>query len=306
MKPPSIYRIELIKKDPQALKTVLSRLYTIVKSTNLPISDQDSYIKRGVEILCSRLNPHMWEQATHLYIEDQYNEDAWKDMVSLYYVHTFPHISTRTMRVHLFKWEKDYIDISYNEEATDKENFHYKDENVSNGYLGYFNLRPVNNPAFVLSYVMPNYQNILVKSRNGTVVNMLTYKRPVHICGITIQTKIFPFFSGEAIVAVCAHSSLIMISRYIYRKMNFSEICLKDICAVDTQGTYPSYGLSLKNILDIFISKNVYFRAYTGRINATDESASYSLSVVRDIVFSFLDSQIPVLLAFDSHVVLLW
>lgn len=301
-----VFRIELIKIDENALDVVLSRLYEIVKSANLPMPQLNSYIQRGKDILLSRLNSSMWKEATHLYIEEQYNEDAWKDMVSLYYVHTFPHISTRTMRVHLFRWKNDYINISSDGSDID-EAYHYVDESVETGYLGYFNLRPVNNPTSILSYVMPNYRTLHVSSEDKKELEMLTYNRPVHICGVTLRTSVFPFFSGESIVAVCAHCSLIMLSRFIYRKMGFSEIKLKDICAVDRQGIYPSYGLSLKNILEIFINNNVFFRAYTGMetIRNEAENGVYSLPALREIVFSFLDSQIPVLLAFNSHVVLL-
>lgn len=304
MKPSRRFRIDLIPiENGKAFEKVASYLYDRVSHTNLPMPDKNTYINRCVEIIKSRVYAPLFSEATYIHIEQQYNEDAWKDMVSLYYVHTFPNISTRSMRVHLFNWSKDYIDISEKADESKSEDYRYVDENVNECYLGYFNLRPVNNATAILSYVMPNYSNLTLKTEDGMLMNMLTYRRSVHLSGITLRTEVFPFFAGESIVAVCAHCCLIMLSRYMYRRMRMPEISLKDICTVDQQRVYPSYGLSLKNIFEIFSNHHIVVRAYTGSTEPRKDV--YTLQLIRDIVFSLLDSHIPVLLAFNSHVILL-
>lgn len=302
------YELKLNRFDiDTSVEHILSTLYEKVKKYGVSMPSKETYIANGKELMVSKLYS-MLRNATFFFLEEEYNETAWKDMIATYYTHVFPNISTRVMRVHLFDGSKESYDIHPTEATSDDDlTYHFKDESINSAYLGYFNLRPVNNPASIISFVMPNYNIDKIRKFNNTNVIMLTYERKVHLSGIAMDIKTFPFFQGESIVAVCAHCCLIMLSRYIYRKMNFNEITLKNILDLNQQIEFPSYGMTLKNILEVFSENNIFTRTYsaTKSQGLAGASEKYSYDALMNIVFSMLDSRIPVIMAFRSHVILI-
>ena len=82
----------------------------------------------------------------YVFIESEYNETAWKDMVALFYVNTMPNIKNSVIRVHMFK------DIAEVESPSSLDLSDTRIYNAcQNAYLGYFNIRPINS-LYIIHY----------------------------------------------------------------------------------------------------------------------------------------------------------
>lgn len=240
----------------------------------------------------------------YLYVENEYNETAWKNMISFYYVNNASVIKTTVMRIHMFKGKRS----SYN----------LAEENdiilLRKNYLGFFNLRPIPESDYCVSYVMLNYRNIPINCvyDNGirTRLRMLTYERIVHLRGIEIPIDTFPFFGRDNKMVVCAQADMLMLSRYIYRKLNMPELTLRNICQArigDKPDLFPTHGLTIPQMLQIFYSREIPVRQYSCSVSEQgieDQTASYSAEIIGCLIHSYLDSGIPVLLLKDRHVVI--
>ena len=235
--------------------------------------------------------------AKRVYIEQSYDETVWKDMVSRYYVHLYPNTSNKVIRVHLFDSDISEIRINTKDGSIDEE--------IRKCYLGYFNIRPVNNLSTLVSYVMPNYINIKIRN-GGLPAKNLVYHRDVHMSGATLGIDTFPFFFRDEITTVCAHADILMIARYLYRKFHFSKLTYRDIVddtSIDKLSIFPTRGISERQILNIFLGNKIIVREYDGSI--CNDAHKLDLEEIGEFVFSQIDSNVPVLLLVREHVVLI-
>ena len=245
-------------------------------------------------------------KANYMLFESEYNESAWKDMLAIYYINNANIIKTTVMRVHLFKGDKEKYDL------TDEED----QKKIKDNYLGYFNIRPIIDKRACVSYAMLNYACYKLsyydeQSQTNIPINMITYNRNVHICGFTIPIMTFPYFGRDNKIVVCAQADMLMMSRFIYRKLHMPELTLRHICqstSRDRLDIFPTKGISDRQILDIFFKRDITVRYYSGSFYNTSfgfDSDYYSLTVLGQLVLSYLDSNLPVFLAWKQHIVIL-
>ncbi len=217
-------------------------------------------------------------QAKYFYFEDNYIESAWKEMVSLHYVNTSYKIKQYVARIHLFT--ADTIE--------------------SDKYLGYFNIRPIDEFRILLSYIVPNWK-VLLLPQNKKHAYVMAYEDEVHIHGITLNISTFRFFAQDSVVASCVHANILMISRYLNKVFGYKGIRLRDIDSgysfLKTK-CFPTKGLLSQQIIEIFNNNHIPVKLY---YYSDEEDKSDFDGIIR----TYVESGIPVILCIEEHAILL-
>lgn len=277
------------------LKTSLPALYTTSTSP-----DRDGY-----DIMLSGIQATLGQAidiANYLYFEGEYNESAWKDMITLFYVDSMRVIRNTVMRVHLFIGDRDAYDI------TDPDDL----RQMQAAYLGYFNIRPVYGDRRCVSYVMLNYDVFRLSWRvpGGPRVpfDICTYRRNVHLGAAELHIHTFPYFGRDDKLVVCAQADMLMLSRYIYRKLGMPELTLRHICqnrSRDRLDIVPTRGITDTQMMDVFYEREISIRDYRGvdRSHAI-QTGLHTLHAMGNMVAAMLDSGLPVLILIERHVVI--
>ncbi len=217
------------------------------------------------------------KQAKFFIIETGYIETAWKDMVSLHYINTSYNICPSVARIHLFTEPKLSSDT----------------------YLGYFNLRPINEFKIIISYIFPNWDVLRFKNKKDSY--MMAYKEKVHIEGIELEISTFPFFAQDGVVASCVHADILMMSLYMHKKYAAKKIKLIEIessYSYEKKKCYPTNGLEAPQIAEIFNNNKMPIRLFYYRDKIIKDN-------FQDIIKMYIESGIPVLIGLGSHVILL-
>lgn len=203
----------------------------------------ETFINKSIDrYIMSRLDMFQFNNKIVFAIEKDYVEPEWKDMISLHYINTSYFIHSTVMRIHLF-----------NDKHT-----------ISNdNYLGFFTLRITNELSILLSYIYPNYPNIMRwKYRNGKNEKQyfIAYKKYVHFEGKEFLIYTFPLFVQDGTVASCSHASIVSLGNYMHSKLHFPKINLRDINAeytYDRIKSIPTKGLGYHQIIEVFSKKRI-------------------------------------------------
>lgn len=224
-------------------------------------------------------------QISKCFIVEEYIENEWRDSFDLYYSKTnYRDCTNFVKRIHFIKDE-----ITDIKEVT-KEN-----------YIGYINIRPI--PEGQISRIRFKLTSLAFDQYSDEQIYFLSIKTTVNLPHIAISYDSFPIYSQDGMVSICAHADLLMISKYMYKKYNFNNYKLKDIIenniiANDNGRKVPSEGLNLLQILAILKANNY------NPISTRFVKGYYNNIYIFNYLDSFLESGLPVILAFDSHVVL--
>ena len=191
--------------------------------------DIEEYIIPRLKVFCN--------QSTIYYIfEDEYVETEWKDMISVHYINTSYRTKRTVMRVHLFQ----------------------EPEMLEDGYLGFFTLRNINDVDLMLSYIYPNWKNMLTNLEQECY--FITYKKKVHICGKELDIYTYPLYVQDSAVTSCSHASMISMSKFLKGKYNYQNIRIFDINNSYTYGRkkiYPTLGLDPLQMLEILDTNGI-------------------------------------------------
>jgi len=182
---------------------------------------------------------------------------------------------------------------------------------IQQEYLGYFNVRPVTDPKYMLSYVMPNYKVFKHNSEAQKPIRVMHYDRAVHLNGITIHIKSFPFFSRDRIVTVCAHAVLLMVSRYFRRHLGLTKLTIPKVLSntsYDRLDVFPSEGIEKNQMISILNENDILTKSYVGStgIRQADDMfdrVMLSSKTIGELVFAYIDSRFPVVLVIGNHAV---
>jgi len=219
------------------------------------------------------------------YVVEEYIENEWRDSFDLYYSKTnYKDCTNLVKRVHFIK--KYINDIK---------------EITEDNYIGYINLRPI--PEGQISRIRFKLTNLAFGEFKDEDIYFLSINTTVNLPHLSISYDSFPIYSQDGMVAICAHADLLMISKYMYKKYNFNNYKLKDIIennivSNDNGRKVPSEGLNLLQILAILKANNY------NPISTRFIKGYYNNIYIFDYIDSFLESGLPVIIAFQSHVVL--
>lgn len=167
--------------------------------------------------------------------ENRYVETEWKDMIGIHYINTSYEMESTVMRVHLFM----------------------KGELRENDYVGCFTLRTINEIQIMLSYIYPNWKYI---TYDDNAINVMTYRKKVHINGYEIVFHTYPLFVQDNAAIACAEACLVSMSKYMHSRYDYSQIYVRNINAshhTHKNKVYPSQGLRPTQMLEVLYSHNI-------------------------------------------------
>ncbi|MCM1253362.1 MAG: hypothetical protein NC321_11125 [Clostridium sp.] len=237
-------------------------------------SEEKNNLEKFVETyIFPRLQIFYKHKTIYYIFEEEYTETEWKDMISVHYINTTYQTKRTVMRVHLFS-----------------------EQQVSNeNYLGFFTLRSIDDTELMLSYVYPNWKNLLGNLAEDSY--FMTYKKRVHIYGKELIMYTYPLFVQDSVVTSCSHASMISMSRYLKGKYNYKNIRILDINDSYTYGRkkiYPTMGLDPIQMLEILDTNGIPidYKLYSDKMN----------EAVRAHIDFCVESAMPVLLGIHTTV----
>lgn len=202
-------------------------------------------------------------------MEENYVETEWKDMISVHYINTSYKVENTVIRVHVF----------------------LKKEMSEHSYAGFFTLRKIDEPRLMLSYIYPNWSLLY---SNGKLLNVMTYKKEVHILGREFIYSTYPLFVQDNNTIACAEASMISMSQYLHHKFDYNKIRVLDLAKAYSSGKtklYPANGLRPTQMIEIF---NYYKISIGYQIFLNASKAAYE--EFRGYIDYSIESGIPVIL----------
>lgn len=221
------------------------------------------------------------ENCEYFYFENEYVETSWKEMVSMHYINTSYTLGKNVARVHFMSKKKISQD----------------------SYLGNITLRPIEETRIMLSFVYPNYNNLLKDKSN----NILGYENVIHVDTSKVPIRTFPFFSQDGIVASCAHADILMLTIYLNHVYRYKKINISDMYSNENRlMRFPSFGLNKNEINEVFLSNEVPIKVHEieNFINYSSIEKEKIKRQVEEVVYTNLQSSIPVILGIQDHVIL--
>lgn len=211
--------------------------------------------------------------------EKEYVETEWKDMVSMHYINTSYVFKNMVMRFHLFSDKKM----------------------CQSSYLGFFTLRSIDEIRIMLSMIYPNWTNIILKQETY----VMTYRKRIHLNGITLEIDTYPLFVQDLAVTKCAHAAILSVTKYLREKHGLKEVKLTDIINSYTYSrvkTFPVSGLSFQQMLEVFDRNSIpitYEELTLDFVNEPVNEDEIALDKVREklkpSIDSWIESAIPVI-----------
>lgn len=162
--------------------------------------------------------------------EEDYIETEWKDMISIHYINTSYHVQNTVMRIHIFS----------------------NNEISETSYIGFFTLRKIDEPRFMLSYIYPNWTNIYCNSKR---FHVMKYQKAIHIAGHELTLYTYPLFVQDNITVACAQASMVSMTQYLHNKFDYSKVRIKELGNAFITGKtklFPSAGLLPTQMIEIF------------------------------------------------------
>ena len=220
---------------------------SIKKVVDFNTEDKRNLANSIQKYLHPRLNIFCNQNTIYYIFENEYIETEWKDMISVHYINTTYRSKGTVMRVHLGQ-----------------------EQNLkSDSYLGFFTLRNIDDVELMLSYIYPNWKNLLSKLTEESY--FMTYKKKVHICGTELDMYTYPLYVQDSAVTSCSHASMISMSKYLKGKYNYQNIRIFDINDSYSYGRkkiYPTMGLDPLQMLEILDTNgiSVDYKTYSDKM----------------------------------------
>lgn len=221
------------------------------------------------------------------YIVEEYIESEWLDIYVAYYAKDRNNLSNKTLRVHFIS--EDIDNVSKIKEVN---------------YCGYLTLRPICDRALALSRIRLKYDLDYYGTPNLYVIN---HKTVVSFPHLQIKYTSFPFFRQDGMVTVCAHADMHMLIKTMHNVHQFNYFGIANILNKLNSNTgrdIPNEGLSIYDILSALKERgfNPMLSKFEKARYMEHESHSYSIF---DFIDSMIESVLPVILAYDGHVIIL-
>ena len=232
------------------------------------------------DILRQDLKEYIWPRLDFLHgkrqdgryflVEEDYVETEWKDMISVHYINTSYHFENTVMRVHIF----------------------LKDDISEASYGGFFTLRKINEARIMLSFIYPNWKNIVYDSAS---LYVMTYAKKVHIQGKELLMSTYPLFVQDNITVACAQADIISMTKYLHNKFDSNSLrirALESAYSIRKTKMFPTTGLNPIQMLQVFSFCDISVNHLA--IMHNDEKDEIEL--FRNYVDYSIESAIPVLL----------
>ncbi len=258
-----------------------------------------SYIKPLVNIIIENIKNKFafhYSLSNSFFIE-VYIEREWRELYSIHYSKTNYNISNKVTRIHFISDK-----VSKMTEINDK------------NYLGYITLRPlpVHNNIISrarLKYFLKQYN---IQKQDNVKFNKIQISTTLPHATIAYDT--FPYTTQDGVVTVCAHSDILMLSKYMYKKFNFNFLSTSKMLTFINQHNgrkIPNQGLLLEQMIDI-LNKHDYnpslFRFEDLKISietSVKEKYDFDDIFYEEILNTAISSDLPVLFMFENHVVVI-
>lgn len=235
-------------------------------SKRILMQEFKDYIWPRLDFLTKRKNNR---NSRYFVFERDYVETEWKDMVSVHYINTSYKVQNTVMRVHIFG----------NREVS------------SETYLGFFTLRKVDEARIMLSYIYPNWRNIVYRDK---VPYVMTYQKKVHLQGIELQIDTYPLFVQDNLTVACAQANIVSMTKYLHHKFDNQMMRIKNMntaYATKKMKSFPTIGLNPQQMLEVFNASSISVQYIT--IDGNDQRLA---SLCRGYVDYSVESGIPVLI----------
>ena len=220
------------------------RLFLKFNRTNL-VNHISKSLHLEKSILRGEVKEYLWPRldflrgkrsaSVYYLFEENYTESEWKDMISVHYINTSYKVDNSVMRVHVFM----------------------KPEFSSKNYLGFFTLRRVNEARIMLSFIYPNWANLVYMNEHLCV---MTYKKTIHLMGESLSFHTYPLFVQDDITVACAHVSMISVASYLHEKFDYPKIRILNIYNSFSTGKtkiFPTSGLTPSQMIEIFDTHDI-------------------------------------------------
>lgn len=251
-----------------------------VKNIDLLLDDVARIFKLNKAVFKKYFLPRIQviiNQSRFFILEEEYTEREWKELVSLHYIHTSYKPSAYVIRIHFLK--NDVIEAS--------------------SYIGFVNIRPINEVQYNLSLVYPNWKELASEIKKIFGIDKLyvmTYKKHVHVCGKELVIDTFPFFPQDGVVTRCAHAALVMVTKYVQKTLGHKLVKLSDIITGNFIKTklIPSEGLTVQEMVEILNKAEIPVKVI--KLKEYRE-------IFQEWMDSYIESGIPVILTVGNHVI---
>lgn len=232
------------------------------------------------QILRQELKQYIWPRLDFLHgkrqdqrfflFEEEYVETEWKDMISVHYINTSYHVENTVMRVHIF----------------------LHDEISNQSYGGFFTLRKIDEARIMLSFIYPNWENIVY---DGASLYVMTYVKKVHIQGKELLMHTYPLFVQDNITVACAQADIISMTKYLHHKFDSNMLRIKNLessYSIKKTKMFPTTGLNPVQMLQVFGSCDISINYLAINEQGSEECAT----LYRNYVDYSIESAIPVLI----------
>jgi len=212
-------------------------------------------------------------------IEEQFYDKEYYDEYINFYSSLFRGYPPHTTRIHFFREEKD-------DETGNEQEF----------YLGNCVLRPTEALRICEALIFPPED--LDELPKNFILCATEYD--VEFKGYALNIRASPFIEAEGNVGACAQAAIWMVSKYMSRRYGDRHYTLHEITERATKNytqgrPIPSHGLGIDQILLAMglmgYNPLVYFC----------EKDKPSVFDVPDVVYKYVESEIPVLCASEKH-----
>ncbi|PKP61200.1 MAG: hypothetical protein CVT88_00740 [Candidatus Altiarchaeales archaeon HGW-Altiarchaeales-1] len=224
--------------------------------------------------------------------EYPYIEKEWREIYSLLYCKTnYFKTNPYVFRIHMINKSIEHID-----------------ELDMSSYLGYITVRPL--PTNYLSKIVMKPNKNFYDLNDNEKLFVITVNQEVHIGSKKIEFQAFPFFSQDAMVTVCAHADVWMVSNIMHKRYGLDEISIEKIVSKlppsDRGRNIPSVGLTLEQLAYALHANNWYARIRSRRLENNDlKKNKQKIMEIMQCIDSSIESGIPCILAFSNHVIVI-
>lgn len=251
----------------------------IITSSLLGITDSAK-----IKYARNLINEKIWmllKQSKYYILEEEYVELEWKEMISFHYVNTTYNFENTVCRIHLFTDNK----------------------NIESDYLGFFTLRKIDEPTILFSKMYPNWKNLSVDNTRINNAHITAVEKVVHIFDNEIKIMTTPYFVQDGVVTCCAHSTILMLTNFLNLQYGYNKVTITNIINSFTfsrERNFPVKGLNIPQMSEVLFNNGI--SSYVNSItNKNNEESRYCVSTI----ISQIDSNIPVIMGFGSHSVLI-
>ena len=232
--------------------------------------------------LKDRFSYHL--KLTKTFFVEDYIEREWRDIYSLHYSKTSYELPNKVKRVHLCKNNiKSYKELT------------------NENYLGYFTIRPIPSETNFISRARLKILDSMYDITNNDLSIILKLRTKINILDKTLYINTFPYFVQDSIVNVCAHSDILMLTKYLYKKTNFSFVDTNKIYKIlnQNQRQIPSKGLTIYEISNLL--NNIGYNPLLYRF----ENFKLGDISIEEVIEAYIKSEVPILFAFKNHIVII-